>query len=702
MSVELGTDKGIVGQFASGMGYSELIAAAGENEALKPLFDEGYLDGKEAVSAAVKALNDLADTSDKTVADTANGLAEMMDGEDLVFITSGVVDGSDGDDSDEVIGGYIEKATAATAIDSGFEAKPGAVSPNPVMEDELYDVVNRFFASVDLAKSISGLDLKKDDEKESAAITDAVLASLNAIDWSRLAVETEPILARSASAGVSSGMDQVNVTDGVKIARAQKLAATYAEARAAEMVGKKWVDGDLVDNPNARWAISQTTRDEIQKIVADALAEHTTMKDLTDRIKQAGTFSESRARMIAATEVAAAQTRGNVAAWKTTGVVKKVRWVVSADHTEPDECTVNANAGPVDFGKAFPSGDEHPPQHPRCFSGDAVVSASGVSSYYKRWFDGEVVIICIPGMADTTVTPNHPILTRRGWVKAGLLKIGDSVLQCVDPCRGVDLLNPYDNHMETRIDEMANSLLMTSEMVSISVPSSTEAFHGDGSVNGEIDIVRATGQFSDRGELVKRRENEFLRSVQRRGIMFDGGSMENLGFEFDDRSARRSVSRSGNPLSFYRRHSAHADNGSLMRAANSVSQALEGSDNVAMVATSAIGNGFGGFSSDVVGVKSGQLFRSEAPTPDGRTRWGKQCEASGLESTGYNGICNTNAGRYGMDGFSGLVVPVKISKIWNEDFHGYVHNVETDSGFYMANSMIVHNCRCVLRIEKIE
>lgn len=141
----------------------------------------------------------------------------------------------------------------------------------------------------------------------------------------------------------------------------------YAKSRAAEMVGKKWVDGELVDNPDAQWVISDATRDEIRDLVAQVQSGDLNVTDLPKAIQDADAFSPQRATLIARTETMAANGQGSLAAYKSArdiGVKVKKAW-------EPDEdacpiCQDNADQGPIDVDDDFESGDDAPPAHPNC------------------------------------------------------------------------------------------------------------------------------------------------------------------------------------------------------------------------------------------------------------------------------------------------------------------------------------------------
>lgn len=144
-------------------------------------------------------------------------------------------------------------------------------------------------------------------------------------------------------------------------------AVKEARARAAEMVGKKWVDGELVDNPKAEWRIDEATRDEIRGIIADGLEDNIGADAIADLIEDAGAFSPERAQLIADTEIARANSLGSQNAMQeavNAGVRVKKAWF--PDPQACEICKANADQGPIDLDDVFESGDDVPPAHPNC------------------------------------------------------------------------------------------------------------------------------------------------------------------------------------------------------------------------------------------------------------------------------------------------------------------------------------------------
>jgi SPP1 gp7 family putative phage head morphogenesis protein len=221
----------------------------------------------------------------------------------------------------------------------------------------------------------TGLLQKVRKADNSAEIADEIYAAIEA-EFSSLPVEVRAALEQAAIAGVDKGIIDVHLTDSSLISAVNKIAQQWAAERAAEMVGMKFdVEGALIPNPNAQWVISDTTRDELRTIIKDSFGKETPMTELVQQIRDAGAFSEARADMIARTEVANAQVKGNWEVWKSTGLVESVQWLVSDNENVCDECEGN-DGEVVKFGEGFPSGDESPPAHPNC---QCVVVAADIT-----------------------------------------------------------------------------------------------------------------------------------------------------------------------------------------------------------------------------------------------------------------------------------------------------------------------------------
>lgn len=208
---------------------------------------------------------------------------------------------------------------------------------------ELASVVHTFMQAA--GKQLAAHVRKQSKVRKSA--DDDVMAGLDNIQWDELALDATKDITAIATEYAKRGLTNLGINDVELMTTVNERARNWAINRAAEMVGKKYdEDGNLVDNPNAKWSISETTRDTIQELVTQAFDEHTSMDELADQIQESTAFSKYRANMVAATEASNAQVNGSIAAWDTSGVVEEVSVMLSYDHEGEDECDDIVDGGP--------------------------------------------------------------------------------------------------------------------------------------------------------------------------------------------------------------------------------------------------------------------------------------------------------------------------------------------------------------------
>jgi hypothetical protein len=119
-----------------------------------------------------------------------------------------------------------------------------------------------------------------------------------------------------------------------------------------------------------------------------------------------------------------------------------------------------------------------------------VVAAS------KAWYSGQVLQLRTKAGGCLAVTPNHPILTPRGFVPAQALRNGDDVLRCVRNVEGGAGANRIEEGVENGpalIEEVFRSL-GRDQRGPVRRRLGPLDLHGDASgTNGYVDIVRANG-----------------------------------------------------------------------------------------------------------------------------------------------------------------------------------------------------------------
>lgn len=310
-------------------------------------------------------------------------------------------------------------------------------------------------------------------------------------------------------------------------------------------------------------------------------------------------------------------------------------------------CDVHARAnlfglGPGNYPKAKAP---RPPFHPHCLPGDTLVTSAGkITAATKRWFDGDVSVITTASGKRLTATINHPVLTARGWVPAGLVDVGDEVIARVVPVDvwiGVDANNKHQD-VPTRISEIADTFLSSSEVAAREVPTSAEDFHGDG-MAGNVAVVGANRELWDGVDAASAKilhDARFQRAhAGESALLGDGGLHKALEvFRNSANSVMRRLCHGGPPL---------------------------GPD----------------------AIKADQVLLTD----------GADHHPGFHEPLGDSRAADTALARQIQDGATGPVFADKVINIERHAFSGHVYNLETETGHFTCNNIITHNCYCKLK-----
>jgi len=405
-----------------------------------------------------------------------------------------------------------------------------------------------------------------------------------------------------------------------------------------DQVGVELIQGNLIRYARRyrdTWLelINATTREFVETAVAEWLASGEPLDELVKILSnpELGIFSEMRARRIAVTEVTRLNALANQAVWEAAEVIREFTWMTAMDERVCDVCGAN-------HGQVFPLAqlDELIPAHPNCLPGDALVSPiGGVSAGSERWYEGDVVIIETLEN-NLTVTPNHPVLTDCGWVAAGKLKQGDYILGYTSAEWESTIVQVNNQHMVSTIKDVFSSL----DLAGLRMPTAAPDFHGDGA-GSDVAVIRPN--------------REVVNNVNPHRI--EPTSQHN--FAPGDVVSEIALPSVGTFTEFLEGYVTVA--GCLM----------SGSD----LALALLGRHSTPFDLFCLGLGPGHYSRVDYPFP---------------ESTSINAslFCK------GVLGLPFNISLQKVVKVWNDDFVGHVYNLQTDSGMYLANGIITHNCRC--------
>lgn len=274
-----------------------------------------------------------------------------------------------------------------------------------------------------------------------------------------------------------------------------------------------------------------------------------------------------------------------------------------------------------------------------CVTGDTLVEGlTQPELLYRRWYVGPLIKLATATGRVLTITPNHPILTERGWIAASQIEQGDKLIGArLDDRAGAR--SPYVDDLPAERVEALYARAQLSH--SLRVAGVGMDFHGD-VADSEVEIIPF------------------------------------------DRALRDDVLASG--LQPCRQHGFGGRG--VLRLPHLLRDGarVEYSDAVALPATSGL---------------SGQReiappLGTETPqTDDIRLTPIAWDDATIAQYVNDQHATTSERASDSQDTFPGSVARDDISTIEIVPvFAGHVYNLQTDEAWYIANGVIIHNCRC--------
>lgn len=317
----------------------------------------------------------------------------------------------------------------------------------------------------------------------------------------------------------------------------------------------------------------------------------------------------------------------------------------------------------VSMGKPFQTegfdlmrpGDPEAPLHltAGCFIGDtAVQSPARLEGSYLRMYAGDLVTVETASGVKLTGTPNHPVFTQRGWVGLQSLDLGDYLVKPLSADR-MGRRWPVVDEPPSEISQVHASLVESS--VGYRVVVSAMDFHGDGAGSSEVQVVRTDLILGD--PVVGNDNAAFI------GLDLTAGDVATEGTSGG--STPQPV-RHGRPV---------GDRSHLAGGGHSPAARLVG--------------GFG------VGEPRLEWSLGHPDIVGGRG-------VPGLHSGRDESLAD--GGPAGSQALSqaefGLAIEVVLDPVQSVEVRptagSHVYNLQTETGWYIANGVIVSNCRCHL------
>jgi SPP1 gp7 family putative phage head morphogenesis protein len=243
--------------------------------------------------------------------------------------------------------------------------------------------------------------------------------------------------------------------------------------------------------------ITAAMSQQLNRTLANGLVEGQGAREIArSMMENVDGMTERRALVLARTEVIHAHAEGQLDSFTDLGVEEvgvEAEWSTAGDDRVCPQCEEME-------GKTFSMEEAHGmiPLHPNCVLGDQFVEFQNGLAVTRAKYFGRIVRIQTAKGRKLSVTENHILATRDGWMAAKDVRKGCQLIRTFG-LDGSFSKTPNDDKGKSRISDVFRFL---SEMLPEnlrSIPSSRpEHFHGDGgSMKEQIDVILSDGKLWD-------------------------------------------------------------------------------------------------------------------------------------------------------------------------------------------------------------
>lgn len=314
-------------------------------------------------------------------------------------------------------------------------------------------------------------------------------------------------------------------------------------------------------------------------------------------------------------------------------IIKGVRWVSVLDSRTTAVCRARD-------GKVYePGKGPRPPAHWNCLpEGALITTRAPITGASKRWFDGEVFIIRTAAGHELTCTPNHPVLTDRGWVPANFLDQACKVVCDLGAKWPTARVDGEHQDMPSCIEEIADAFLGSQVMIAMPVPTTAEDFHGDGA-GSQVAIVGS---------------NSLLQAAR--------------DVAFSEHGGETTIIVANAPLADFARE------GGFRKLSLTSASPAHGSMRLRCERKTLLGLLTSGPSLLLLGSSAEREAVSEHDPLYGTWR----------DAEFYRDATDAAPGGVFLD---------DVVSVERRDFRGHVYNLETENGMFISGGIVTHNCR---------
>ena len=306
--------------------------------------------------------------------------------------------------------------------------------------------------------------------------------------------------------------------------------------------------------------------------------------------------------------------------------------------------------------------------YPHCLPGDSVVVPGGeIIAASRRPYEGDLVVIRTASGEELSCSPNHPVFSGAGWVRADRLKVGDNVLRHI---RGNGMLGkPDEKHVPARIEDIVRACgeRTGANRFTCLLPDDLDN-HRSNSKVAEVWADRGLPAESHPGSGKSRGDLRFGGIGQLAAGGFDRlGALDHFGETFGFPAAPDGAARAAGTAAVFRRGFAHHAS----------------TDRHADLLTA--------FSADALPrftPAEGSNLSGSSGLGVGRADIGSDAGSDDLARIPFVHADNPGALRRAL---AGQIEPDQIVYVGRREFSGHLYDLQTENGYIIADGILTHN-----------
>jgi hypothetical protein len=343
-----------------------------------------------------------------------------------------------------------------------------------------------------------------------------------------------------------------------------------------------------------------------------------------------------------------------------------------------------------------------------CVLPDTLVSGPKQIAGYHAPYSGDVVTISLASGKRLTVTPNHRVMTDKGFVAAKTVKNGDYLVST----SGAEILpRAALGGGETYLDEAPAAAYQKFQSLSltggsgIKVMPITIDFHGDGEfLDGDIDIVTTEGFLRNdaytalsqpHGQQQVRPACELQRPLHGPGAPFHRSLV--LGAAAD-----RDVGFGGERTALMERHARISQADGLSDRAERDARLDDRLLQSTRVDAGLFGEGQHGLASGVSFDQPREVPVFAAVEDRRRGSEWPSLNASLIKASGEGRPTDPHLPGDLLERMPGFVAPDRVVNVGTQFWSGHVYDFSTGPQWYIANGVVTHNCTCAAAAHAIQ